>query len=425
MARPAHPVRPIHRRGARTLAVALAAVAAALAAPTASSAQAAPPEGGSPVALQQIVAPGGIDLPTAMAARTGQDDLFVAERPGRIRMIDGQTDQLVDDPLLDVTGYVGTQGEGGLLGLAFDPAGTRVYVHYTNVQGNLRLVEYRVTGTTDTTLVPGSRRVVLKIRHQPYRTNYGGDIAFGPDGKLYIAVGDGGGAGDPDGNGQNRQVLLGKVLRIDPTATATRPYRIPPSNPFVGQSPRRGEIWLYGVRNPSSISFDSQTGDLVVADTGQAAWEEVNVLPNTGPNPRGRGANLGWSRMEGTQTFNGTEPTGHVPPTFAYEHLDAPDPAPTPGHIAGCSIVGGGVYRGTLLPSLTGRYVFGDACTGTMSAVLPDGSSPVTDLATIYHSDIWNDPVESCVVILTFDEDDDSLVIGGGDGSVSRVVAAP
>lgn len=128
--------------------------------------------------------------------------------------------------------------------------------------------------------------------------------------------------------------------------------------------------------------------------------------------------------MEGPQTFNGTEPADHVPPTFAYEHLDAPDPAPTPGRIAGCSIVGGGVYRGSLLPSLTGRYVFADACTGTMSAVLPDGSSPVTDLATIYHSDIWDDD-ESCVIFVTFDEDNDNLTVAGGDGSVSHVVVAP
>lgn len=247
-----------------------------------SSAQPAAPQGGPTLALRQIVAPGGIDSPTAMAARAGQDDLFVAEQPGRIRMIDGETDQLAIDPLLDITGYVGTRGEGGLLGMAFNPAGTRLYVNYTNTKGNLRLVEYGVTGTTGTTVVPGSRRVVLKIRHQPYRNHYGGDVAFGADGMLHIAVGDGGGANDPHRNGQ---ILLGKVLRINPTATATRPYRIPPSNPFVGQPPRRGEIWLYGVRDPSSISFDSQTGDLVVADTGQAASEEDNVLPNTGPTP--------------------------------------------------------------------------------------------------------------------------------------------
>ena len=397
-----------------------------------SSAQPAAPQGGPTLALRQIVAPGGIDSPTAIAARAGQDDLFVAEQPGRIRMIDGETDQLAIDPLLDITGYVGTRGEGGLLAMAFNPAGTRLYVNYTNTKGNLRLVEYGVTGSTGTTVVPGSRRVVLKIRHQPYRNHYGGDVAFGADGMLHIAVGDGGGANDPHRNGQNRQILLGKVLRINPTATATRPYRIPPSNPFVGQPPRRGEIWLYGVRDPSSISFDSQTGDLVVADTGQAASEEDNVLPNTGPNARGRGANLGWSRMEGLQTFTGTEPADHVPPTFAYEHPNAQDHAPGPGDITGCSILGGGVHRGSLLPSLTGRYLFADACTGKISAVTPDGSSPVADLGvSTYHSDVWNDLNQSCVILVTFDEDNDNLPSGDGisidhgDGSVSQVVVAP
>lgn len=362
-----------------------------------------------PVVTAIVTPPKGPDIP------------WLASVPGQLWILGASK------PALDISDHMNSGGEMGLLGLAFHPSwpdDPRLFINYTYLDADkklwTRISSFRVKSTLQD-VDPTSEVEILNFR-QPYQNHNSGALDFGPDGMLYAAIGDGGSGGDPHGTGQDRSDLLGSILRID---VSSAPYKVPADNPFVGQADVRPEIWLYGVRNPSSISFDSQTGDLVVADTGQAAWEEVNVLPNTGPNPRGRGANLGWSRMEGTQTFNGTEPTGHVPPTFAYEHLDAPDPAPTPGHIAGCSIVGGGVYRGTLLPSLTGRYVFGDACTGTMSAVLPDGSSPVTDLATIYHSDIWNDPVESCVVILTFDEDDDSLVIGGGDGSVSRVVAAP
>ncbi len=372
-----------HRTTSRRLGAALVAATAAatlaLTGTAPSGAQEAPPEGGPVIALAPVVSlPGAI----AMATWPGSDDLFVATRAGQVRHLEvsGDTVTLDPTPLLDISGFTGTDGEGGLLGMTFNPTGDRLYLDHTNIRGNLRIVEYTVEDVDGVPqIVPGSRRKVLSIRHQPFGNHNGGDIAFGPDGKLYIAVGDGGGANDPNGNGQNRQVLLGKILRINPAPTATRPYRSPPTNPYVGQAPRRPEIWLYGVRNPWRFSFDAQTGDLIVADVGQDVWEEVDVLPNSGPNARGRGANLGWSLMEGPDTFNGNThvPGNHTAPTFAYPHDNSP---PSPSGITGCSIIGGYVYRGSAIPGLVGQYVFGDFCTGTLSSMSPDGSSVIGDL---------------------------------------------
>lgn len=376
--RPPHtrPRRPATRRLGVAVAAVSAAVALALTGTAPSGAQEAAPEGGPALTLNPVAS---LSAPIAMATWSGSDDLFVATRSGQVRRlaVSGDTVTLDPTPLLDISGFTGTDGEGGLLGMVFNPEGDRLYLDHTNTRGNLRIVEYTVTEVDGAPqVVPGSRRKVLSIRHQPFGSHNGGDLAFGPDGKLYIAVGDGGGANDPFGNGQNRQVLLGKILRINPAPTTTRPYRSPPTNPYVGQSPRRPEIWMYGVRNPWRISFDAQTGDLIVADVGQDVWEEIDVLPNSGADARGRGANLGWSRMEGTDLFSGTnEPANHTPPTFEYPHS-----GPSASGITGCSIIGGYVYRGSSIPSLAGRYLFGDFCTGTLSSVLPDGTSPVANV---------------------------------------------
>ena len=374
-------------------AVALATVGAlTVVAPAAGGASpaAGEPEGILDLVLTPVAALSG---PIAMATRAGSDDLFVAQKGGQVRVlhVSGDTVTVDPTPLLDLSALIDGEGEGGLLGLTFNPAGDRLYVDHTNRQGDLRVAEYTVVDAEGgPEVVPGSRRVVLGIRHQPFSNHNGGDLTFGPDGRLYITTGDGGGGGDPARNGQNRTVLLGKILRINPTPTATRPYRIPPTNPFAGQSPRRGEIWLYGVRNPWRISFDSATGDLYVADVGQDQWEEINVLPADG-NGRGggRGANLGWSRMEGPDPYNGTEPANHTAPAYAYPHDG-------PAAITGCSIIGGYVYRGAAIPALVGQYVFGDFCTGTLSSVTTDGET-----------------VNSVTADLGVDEGDNTLVSFG------------
>ena len=372
--------RPLARRAVAAAIVLVLGGGAVLAGSTASGASPTQTEGtpSFTLALNQVAS---LDQPIAMATITGNDDLFVAERGGRVRRleVDGANVTTDPDPLLDLSSLTtGDVGEDGLLGLAFNPAGDRLYVFHTNLPGNLRVAEYRVAnGATDPSIVPGSRRVVVSIRHQPDANHNGGALTFGPDGHLYISVGDGGGGGDPANNGQNRQALLGKILRINPAARGTRAYRIPPGNPFVGQAPRRGEIWVYGVRNPWRISFDRQNGDLYVADVGQSQYEEINVLPSddAGRNA-GRGVNLGWSRMEGPDPFNGrTEPANHTPPTFVYTHGNGPG--------EGCSITGGYVYRGTDIPDLVGQYLYGDFCTGVIGSITAtDGTltASATDL---------------------------------------------
>ena len=189
---------------------------------------------------------------------------------------------------------------------------------------------------------------VLAVVHQPYGNHNGGSLVFGPDGKLYVGLGDGGGGGDPFRSGQSLNTLLGKILRLD--VDAGTPYTNPSDNPFIGTSGARGEIWLYGLRNPWRFSFDRSNGDLYIGDVGQGAWEEVNVLTagSTG------GANFGWNVMEGDHCYAASmcDRSGLVSPVSEYGHSD------------GCSITGGYVYRGTFVPDLAGRYLYGDYCRG-------------------------------------------------------------
>ena len=359
--------RPIVRRLGVALAFALGGLVVLLD-PTAGGAAPAPaPAEGVPAFTLTLNQVATLDEPIAMATIAGNDDLFVAEKGGRVRHLEVSGASVTVDPtaLLDISGFIATgDNEGGLLGLAFNPAGDRMYVYHTNVRGNIRVAEYQVSnGATDPAIVPGTRRVLLSIRHQPNHNHNGGALAFGPDGKLYIATGDGGGAGDPQQNGQNRQVLLGKILRINPAPGASRPYKIPVTNPFVDRPAMRHEIWLYGVRNPWRISFDRENGDLYVADVGQDQYEEIDVLPSdSGGRNAGSGVNLGWSRMEGPEPYNGrTEPANHTPPTFSYTHGSGPG--------QGCSITGGYVYRGAAIPAMQGQYLYGDFCTGVIGSI--------------------------------------------------------
>lgn len=312
---------------------------------------------GSPPAI--VLTPvAQLAAPMAIVPRPGTDDLYAAERAGLVRrLVPSGGGYAVDPtPVLDLTSRTTTDGERGLLGLVFAPDGAHLYVHHTNPAGDTRLAEYAMDGTVAD---PASRRTLLRVA-QPFPNHNGGQLAVGPDGKLYLGLGDGGSGGDPLGNGQDTSTLLGSIVRIDPRASGNRPYRVPRTNPFVAGGPAgaatRPEIWLYGVRNPWRFSFDRATGALWVGDVGQDTFEEVDRLP-AGRDGRGagRGANLGWSRMEGDQPFGGaTEPANHTGPLFAYPHgLNNQN---------GCAVIGGYVYRGAAVPALRGTYVYGDLC---------------------------------------------------------------
>jgi len=270
---------------------------------------------------------------------------YVLEQPGRVLVVrDGQSRLF-----LDVTGRVNADGnEEGLLGLAFSPqfAQNGVYfLSYTASNPRRSVVSsFTVTGG------PSSEAVILQV-DQPFSNHNGGQIAFGPDGLLYVALGDGGSGGDPLGHGQNRATLLGDLLRID-VSDRTR-YTVPPSNPFVGQAGVRPEIWAYGLRNPWRFSFDMASGDLWLGDVGQSGWEEINLIQ--------RGGNYGWNRMEGNHCFSpqtGCSTSGLVGPVLEY-----------PTRPPECSVTGGFVYRGSTIPALRGSYVYGDYCSGKIWAL--------------------------------------------------------
>jgi glucose/arabinose dehydrogenase len=303
-------------------------------------------------------------MPLAITnARDGSGRLFVAEQGGKVHIVRGGS--VVATPFLDISGQVSGGGEQGLLGLAFHPTFStdhRVFVDYTNGAGDTVISSFRVDPGTPDTVVPGSEVVILTV-DQPYANHNGGAIQFGPDGYLYIALGDGGSGGDPHNNGQRLDTLLGKILRIDIDHPAGgNAYGIPGSNPFVATPGARGEIWLFGLRNPFRFSFDRTTGDLWIGDVGQGAWEEVDVA-RAGVG----GLNFGWRVMEGAHCYapsTGCSTAGKVLPVTEY------------GHEFGCAIIGGDVYRNAAQPVLRGGYVFSDACTGITWAVNAAGSGP-------------------------------------------------
>jgi glucose/arabinose dehydrogenase len=300
------------------------------------------------------------EQPTALVDRSGTDALYVAEKAGTVRelAVSGsgadRSYELAEDPLLDISDDVmGDGDEQGLLDVEFSPDGSELYVHYSlDPDGNTQIDAYAMDGDSVDT---GSRREILSVE-QPFENHNGGEIEFGPDGYFYIGLGDGGDSGDPEGNGQNTDALLGKILRIDPlNPSGGEEYGIPSDNPFADGNGGAPEVWLYGARNPWRFSFDAETDDLWVADVGQNEWEEINLLPAV--DGAGRGANLGWNRMEGTHSFEGEAPDGAVPPVYEYSHEE------------GCSITGGVVYRGTAVPELAGAYLFADLCQSRLRAV--------------------------------------------------------
>lgn len=306
--------------------------------------------------------------PVAIANRPGTADLYVAEQGGRVRRFEGGTGPASNDIVLDLQGRVSGGSEQGLLGLVFSVDGERVYLHYTDRSGSSVIARYDMAANVADV---GTEEVLLVVA-QPRNNHNGGHLAFGPDGFLYIGLGDGGGAGDPDRNGQNPATLLGSILRID--VSPAEGYRIPSDNPFMAGD-GAPEAFVWGVRNPWRFSFDSATGDLWVADVGQDRFEEVTVL--RAADGAGNGANMGWNELEGFEPFRGgTVPPGHVAPIATY--------AIASGR---CAVTGGSVYRGSEIPSLVGTYVFGDFCSGELfgidAAVDADGQMVSLDIPTV------------------------------------------
>ncbi len=294
--------------------------------------------------------------PIAFESRSGTDDLYVAQKNGVIRRINRRytsngTERISTDTrvVLDLSEQVSTGEEQGLLDIEFSLDGRKLYVSYTDLNGDSVVVEYSIDRATRANVE--TARELLRVP-QPNGNHNGGAIEIGDDGFLYIALGDGGGSGDPGGNGQDLSTALGSILRIDPFPVGEQPYGVPDGNPFLEQAGTDERIWLYGVRNPWRFSFDSLTGDLWVADVGQNSFEEVTLLKAS--EEFGRGANLGWNAYEGFESFgSGVELANHIAPTYAYSHDQGR-----------CSITGGHVYRGETLPLFNGVFFFGDYCTG-------------------------------------------------------------
>ena len=305
------------------------------------------PDGPVPVGLQQVAS--GLAFPVYLTAPAGDPRLFIVEKGGIIRIV--QDGALLPTPFLDFSAKVSAGGEQGLLGLAFDPqyASTgRFVVDYTDLAGDTRVSLLRVSQDPNVA-DPASELPILGV-DQPFPNHNGGQVLFGPDGYLYVMLGDGGSSGDPDNRGQSLADLLGSILRIQPLEAGG--YAVPTDNPFVGMPGVRPEIWSYGLRNPWRVDFDPATGDLYVADVGAGMWEEVDV--STATAGAGRGANFGWRIMEGPDCFNASscDQSGLELPVVAYDHGQ------------GCSITGGFVYRGSAIPELQGHYLYSDFCSG-------------------------------------------------------------
>lgn len=305
--------------------------------------------------------------------------LFIVEQAGTIRIF--QDGALLETPFLEILDIVGSDSnEQGLLGLAFHPNYQEngiFFLNYTDNNGDTNIARYRVSDDPNIA-DPTSEQILLTVP-QPFANHNGGMIAFGPDGYLYVGLGDGGSQDDPQNNGQNPATLLGSILRLDVNSADGR-YTIPADNPFVDDPNGLPEVWAFGLRNPWRFSFDRLNGDLYIADVGQDMWEEVSwqAAGTAG------GLNFGWNVLEGNHCFQGScEPTNFTPAIFEYDHSQ------------GCSISGGYVYRGQAFPNLNGNYFVGDFCSGIIWGVFqqPDGR---------WQSTIVN---ESSLPITSFGED--------------------
>ena len=326
-------------------ALALAIAFFACADSQAKSSAASPEQPGGTIRLEQV--DGRFRNPVYLASPPGDSRLFIVEQAGRIRIV--KNGQALSEPFLDIADRVRSGGEQGLLSVAFHPdyrTNGYFYVNFTDRSGDTRVERFKVSANPDVA-DPASSKLVIGI-DQPYANHNGGLVMFGPDGMLYVGMGDGGSGGDPHGNGQNRNALLGKILRLD---VSSEPYGIPVGNPRTGG---RAEIWAIGMRNPWRFAFDRQTGLLYVADVGQNEIEEIDVESATEP-----GLNYGWNIMEGDHCYRSSscDREGLVMPKVTYNHSGG-----------ACSVTGGFVYRGRRIPSLAGHYFYSDYCAGWLKS---------------------------------------------------------
>ena len=357
--------------------------------PTTAPTPAAAPTQLAPATISLTVVVGNLASPIGVAVAAGDPRLFVIGQAGQIVIVSGGK---VVGTFLDISKLLSCCGERGLLGLAFHPqyaSNGRFFVRYTDPAGDVRISEFHVSSDPNKAN-PASEKILLTIPHPNYANHNGGRIVFGPDGYLYIGTGDGGSGGDPNNHGQSLQTLLGKLLRIDVDhTTGTKPYAIPSTNPFVGRSDALPEIFAYGLRNPYSFSFDRLTGDLWIGDVGQDLWEEVDRAPVSSGG--GNGLDFGWSVMEGNHCYkpaSGCNTSGLTLPLAEYTHGS--------GDSIGCAIIGGYVYRGSAHPELSGRYFFGDECSGhiwDVTAAGPPTQSPQLLLSSGLNIDGWGEDV--------------------------------
>jgi len=365
-----------------------------------------PPPGGPPALglsafVSGVASPVGMEVPNDDSGR-----LFVLEQGGRIRII--QNGVLVATPFLDITSKIESGGEKGLLGLAFHPSfssNRRFFVYYTrrlSLQLQSVFSEYAASSSNPNQADASSERILLVV-NQPFDNHNGGQLAFGPDGFLYIGLGDGGSEGDPQGNGQNLQTLLGKILRIDVDGAFApgKQYAIPADNPFTppGGLP---EIWAYGLRNPWRFSFDRATGKLFAGDVGQNSFEEVDIITRAG--------NFGWNKMEASHCYppgSLCSTAGLILPIMEYAHNSS----------GGEAIIGGFVYRGSAIAGLAGAYVFGDLSSGHIWAGVQDSSGNWSQTLVLNHN----------LTVSSFGQDSagELYLLDYGNGAVLRLRAAP
>jgi len=340
----------------------------------------------------------GFSSPVAIV-NAGDTRLFVVQRGGAIRILNANGTINATNFLM-LSSIISSGGERGLLGLAFHPnyaTNGYFYVNYTRIGDGATVIARYSVSSTNPDVADASSALVLLTISQPFSNHNGGSLAFGPDGYLYIGMGDGGSAYDPNNSGQNINTLLGKMLRID--VNSGTPYGIPPTNPYAGAIPGSDEIWAVGMRNPWKFSFDSQTGDLWIADVGQNAIEEINKAPSTAA-----GLNYGWRCYEGNSPFNTTGCsiiTNYVFPVTDYTHAAS----------GGCSITGGYVYRGATYPNLQGKYLFSDYCNNKIGYIANTGGA-IT----------WSNAFSGNISTFGQDVTGELYVAGLSNGIISKIV---